>query len=154
SIDAWVTALEQFGTKSFSEVVQGALSLAEDGFPAHHLLCQTIAEDPSEFSRWPSSAAIFLPEGRPPRLGERFRQQDLGRTIRRLIAAEQRAGGSRRDGLAAVRKAFYEGEVAQDIVAFHEREGSWLSAADLRDFRVGIEEPVSAPFRDHQVFTC
>jgi len=53
-----------------------------------------------------------------------------------------------------VRKAFYEGEIAQDILAFHEREGSWLTAADLRDFHVGIEAPASTGFHDYEVFSC
>jgi gamma-glutamyltranspeptidase/glutathione hydrolase len=154
SIDAWVTALEQFGTKTFAEVAQASLVLAEEGFPTHALLSQVISEDPREFSRWPSSSAIFLPHGRPPRIGERFRQADLGRTIRRLMAAERNAGGDRLAGLSAVRESFYEGEIAHDILAFYEREGGWLSAADLRDFRVRLEEPVSTRFHEYEVFSC
>src|SRR4029077_16071432 len=76
SIDAWVTALQEFGTKTFAEVAQASLSLAAEGFAAFPLLCQTIAESLEDFSRWPSNAAIFLPSGRPPRPGELFIQKD------------------------------------------------------------------------------
>lgn len=154
SIDAWVTALQEFGTKTFAEVAQASLSLAAEGFAAFPLLCQTIAESLEDFSRWPSNAAIFLPSGRPPRPGELFIQKDLGRTIQRLIDAERHARGGRGAGLDAVRKAFYEGEIARDIVSFYQREGGWLSAADMRDFRVGIEEPVSVGFHGYDVFSC
>lgn len=154
SIDAWITALIRFGTKTFGEVAQGALDLAERGFPAHSLLCQTVSDDPEEFSLWPSNKAIFMPEGRPPKVGEIYRQPDLARTISRLIEAEKAGGGSRIAGLEAVRKCFYEGEIAQDILAFYEREKGWLSAEDMRDFHSGVEEPQTSRFGDYDVFTC
>lgn len=154
SIDAWITALARFGTKTFAETASAALDLAARGFPAHALLCQTITDDPEEFSYWPSNAGIFMPEGRPPKIGETFRQPELARTISRLIAAEKAAGGSRMDGLAAVRKCFYEGEIAQDILSFYEQEGGWLSAEDMRDFHVGVEDAPSTHFGDYEVFTC
>lgn len=154
AIDAWVTALEQFGTMSFAAVAQDALSLAVDGFPAHALLCQTIAERPGDFRRWPSNEALFFPEGRVPRPGETFRQAELGGSIARLIEAERQQAGGRLAGLAAVRRCFYEGEIADAILAFYEREGGWLSAADLREFRVGVEPPQSTTFQGYEVFSC
>jgi gamma-glutamyltranspeptidase/glutathione hydrolase len=154
SIDAWLTALARFGTRTFAETAQASLDLAERGFPAHQLLCQTIAEEPDEFRHWPSNAAVFMPAGRPPRVGETFRQPDLARTIARLIAAERKAGGSRVAGLEAVRRCFYEGEIADDILAFYGRGGGWLSAEDMRDFHVGVEDPPSTMFKGHQVFSC
>lgn len=154
SIDAWITALSRFGTKTFAEVAQGAFDLANRGFPAHALLCQTISDDPEEFSHWPSNTAVFMPKGRPPKVGEIFRQPDLARTIGRLIAAEKAGGGNRTAGLEAVRKCFYEGEIAQDILSFYEKEGGWLSAEDMRDFRVGVEDAPSTTFGDYEVFSC
>lgn len=154
SIDAWITALSRFGTKTFAETAQAALDLAQRGFPAHALLCQTISEKPEEFSHWPSNAAVFLPAGRPPRVGEIFRQPDLARTIARLIAAERSAGGGRVAGLEAVRRCFYEGDIAQDILAFYEREGGWLSADDMREFHVGVEDAYSTTFGGYEVFSC
>ncbi|MGH8056560.1 MAG: gamma-glutamyltransferase, partial [Candidatus Entotheonellia bacterium] len=65
--DAWITALELYGTMSFADVAEGAITLCEDGFPAHSLMCELIAEHASEYAAWESSAAIFLPGGRPPR---------------------------------------------------------------------------------------
>ncbi|MBI3454230.1 MAG: gamma-glutamyltransferase family protein [Candidatus Rokubacteria bacterium] len=154
SIDAWVTALEQFGTRSFTEVAQASFVLAEEGFAAHELLCETIAEDQALYAQWPSSASIFLRDGRPPSIGEPFRQPDLARTIRRLMEAEGREAGGRLAGLAAVRKAFYDGPIAEEIVAFYEREGGLLTAQDLREFRVGIEPPVSTTFQGYEVYSC
>lgn len=154
ALDAWLTALERYGTKSFEEVASAALALAAEGFPAHWLLCETVAEERDLYARWPSSAAIFLSEGQAPRVGERFRQTDLARTLERLIEAERRAGPGRRAGLEAVRAAFYDGPIAKEIIAFYDPEGGLLSARDLRDFRVGVEPPVSTTFRGYEVYSC
>ncbi|HEX7075471.1 MAG TPA: gamma-glutamyltransferase family protein [Hyphomicrobiaceae bacterium] len=154
SIDAWVTALEEFGTRSFADVATAAFELAEQGFAAHELLCTTIAEDQALYAKWPSSAAVFLRDGRPPSVGEPFRQPDLARTIWRLMEAERREGADRRAGLRAVRKEFYDGAIAEEIAAFYQREGGLLSAQDLREFRVGIEAPVSTSFRGYEVYSC
>lgn len=154
SIDAWVTALELHGTKSFEEVATDAQTLAAHGFAAHELLCETIAEDIALYRTWRSSAAVFLPKGRAPRVGEPFVQADLGRTIGRLIQAERRAGGGRKRGLAAVREAFYDGPVARDIARFYKDEGGLLTARDLRDFRVHVEPPVHIRIFGYDVYAC
>jgi gamma-glutamyltranspeptidase/glutathione hydrolase len=154
SIDAWVTALEEYGTKSFGEVAAAALVLAQEGFPAHELLCETISEDQALYANWSSSAAVFLPDGRPPSVGQRFRQTDLARTIRRLIDAERQAGGDRQAGLRMVRTAFYDGPIAAEIAAFYEQEGGLLTAQDLREFRVGIEPSVTTTFQGYEVHSC
>ena len=61
--DAWITALERFGTMSFGEVAQFAIRFARDGFPAPRLMCDILAGYEDQFRRWPSSAAIYMPGG-------------------------------------------------------------------------------------------
>ena len=99
--DAWITALELYGTTSFADAAEGAIALCEDGYPAHPLMCEIIAEHASEYAEWDSSAAIFLARGRPPRPGEVFYQKDLGRTLRLMVAAEH---ATRLSGRAAALK--------------------------------------------------
>ena len=152
--DAWITALEEFGTMSFAEVCEGALVLAREGFAMYRLLADTIVEDEAMYARWPGSKAVMLPGGRAPRMGERFRQADLATTFERLIAAEARTGGGRLAGLAAVRGEFYEGAIARDILAFSDANGGLLDAADMREFRAAIEPPVSVDYKGHEVFAC
>jgi gamma-glutamyltranspeptidase/glutathione hydrolase len=63
---------------------------------------------------------LTVPGGRPPRAGERFVQADLGRTLTHLAdedRAARRAGRSA--GLAAARKAFYQGDIAAAIARYH-----------------------------------
>src|SRR5499425_1760823 len=79
--DAWITALERFGTMSFGECAAAAIRFASEGFPMYALMSEIVAAHAQEYGRWPSSTAVYLPGGRPPRVGELFVQTDLGRTL-------------------------------------------------------------------------
>ena len=78
--DAWITALERFGTMSFGEVAQSAIGFARDGFPVYPLMSEIITEHEAEYRMFPSNVALYLPKGRPPRAGEVFVQKALGAT--------------------------------------------------------------------------
>src|SRR5204862_6787805 len=59
--DAWLTALEKYGTMSFAEVVATAIRLARDGFPAHPVMVQLLKNTTEDFSPGSAGAAILLP---------------------------------------------------------------------------------------------
>ena len=80
-LDACVTALDQFGTKSLAEVMQPAIELA-DGFPIDELRVQYIKTRGPVFSQWADAKQIFLPSGEVPKVGDLFVQADLARTLR------------------------------------------------------------------------
>ena len=152
---AWIEALEHYGTMSFGEVAGTALRFARDGFPIHHFTAAEITKRTDHYRRWPQNAEIYLPEGRAPRAGELFVQSDLGRTLQYLVDEETAAAGKGRvAGLHAVRDAFYRGDIAAAIVAYHGQNGGLLSAQDMADFRVEIEAPAHTTFRGTEVYTC
>jgi gamma-glutamyltranspeptidase/glutathione hydrolase len=154
--DAWITALERDGTLGFADIASFAIRYAEEGFAVFPLLRESILAHRADYARWESNAAIFLPGGSVPEVGERFVQRDLARTLR-FLADEARAGearGGRLAGLAAARRAFYEGEIAEAIVRFQRDEGGFLSRADLAAFRSPIEQVVRRPWRGQEVITC
>lgn len=153
--DAWITALRRWGTRSFAEVAAPAIELAADGFPMYELMAMRIARAAKQLSNWPSSAAVFLPEGRAPRPGERFRQPEAAATLERMAAAEARASHAGRDaGLQAARDEFYCGETAEQIARFMAAEGGLLAYDDLASYSVRLEPPVSTDFRGWRVYAC
>jgi gamma-glutamyltranspeptidase / glutathione hydrolase len=153
--DAWLTALRDFGTMSFGDVAGAAIGLARDGFAVFDYLAGQIAAHRDDYARWPSNAAIFLPHGRPPRVGERFVQADLAATITQMADEERIAARRGREaGLEAAHAAFYRGDIAQRIVAYHAEHGGLLTREDLADFRCRREPPVRARWRDAVVYTC
>jgi gamma-glutamyltranspeptidase/glutathione hydrolase len=155
--DAWITALSRFGTMKFGDVAQAAIRFADEGFPVYPLLADMIAVRQAKYARFPSSAAIFLPGGEPPKVGTLFVQKDLARTLRYMAdeeAASLARQGDRAVGLEAARAAFYRGDIAQAIVAFHKQEGGWLTAQDLAGFHSPIERAPSVRFAGTDVYTC
>jgi gamma-glutamyltranspeptidase/glutathione hydrolase len=153
--DAWITALRRYGTMSFGEVAAAAIRLARDGFPMYPLMAASLKRHEADHRAWPSTAAIFLPNGRLPETGEVFRQTDLAGSLQ-YMADEERATASRgRDaGLEAARDAFYRGDIARKIIAFMEEEGGLLSAEDLAEYRSPVGPPERRRFGDLEVFTC
>ena len=153
--DAWLTALELFGTMSFGDVAAAAIGFARDGFPMYPLLADMIALHELDYARWPSNAAIYLPGGRPPRTGEPFFQTDLAATLTFMVEEERaHLASGRVAGLNAARNAFYGGDIAATIAAFHRENDGWLTLEDMKDFHVAIEPPSCARFADWEVYTC
>jgi gamma-glutamyltranspeptidase/glutathione hydrolase len=153
--DAWITALEKYGTMSFAEVAAPAIRIAREGFPAYPHMANFIHDNEKAIRRFPSTVEIYLPHGRPPELGEKFVQSDLAATLQ-FLADEERpaARGGRIAGLQAARDAFYRGDIARRILAFNRAEGGLLDEEDLALFRVGIEPAVRGQFGDVSVMTC
>ena len=67
--DAWITALENYGTMSFGDCAAAAIRFASEGFPMYGLMSDMIGMHVADYARWPSNAAIYLPQGAPPRAG-------------------------------------------------------------------------------------
>jgi gamma-glutamyltranspeptidase/glutathione hydrolase len=155
AIDAWLTALERHGTMTFAQVAAPAIELAEEGFPMHSVMFETLSE-PSALSairRWPSTSAVFLEDGAPIPIGHPVVQRDLGRTLRMLIEAE-RGAASREDGIRAARDRFYRGDIAEAMEGFSTELGGWVTREDLAGFRVGVEPAVTTSYRGYDIHAC
>ena len=156
ALAGWLAALGGFGSWSFADVAAPAIELATEGF----VLDATVAAGLDLFAwvyeQWPSSAAVYCPGGRRAQPGDRLVQADLGRLLVRLVDAEGRAssaGGSaparRRAGIDAVRRAFYEGDVAETMAAFVTAGGGFLAVEDLAGFEADV---ATAPGRSFPGF--
>ncbi|HYF06780.1 MAG TPA: gamma-glutamyltransferase [Acetobacteraceae bacterium] len=153
--DAWITALERHGTMGFGDVAQCAIRYAAEGFAVFPLLHENIVSHREDYARYPSNAAIFLPGGQVPKVGDRFVQSDLARTLQYMADEERRAASKGRlAGLAAAHAAFYRGDIAREIVAFQQREGGFLSMEDMAGFRSKLEPAVRRPWRGHEILAC
>ncbi|MBI1200637.1 MAG: gamma-glutamyltransferase family protein [Phenylobacterium sp.] len=153
--DAWITALARFGTMSFGEVARAAIRLARDGFVMYPLMAELIATFEEEYSRWPSSSAVYLPNGRPPQVGEKFVQADLARTMQYMVDEEAtRASEGREAGLMAARDAFYRGDIARTIDTFHRENGGFLTLDDMAGYSSEVEDTLSVDFGGVKVHGC
>lgn len=137
---AWWHLSTTYGRLGLDRVLAPAIAAAEDGF----MITPRVAHDwrvyEDRLRRHPEATAHFLPGGRPPRTGERFRQPALAKTLRRLAA----------EGPAA----FYEGEVAADMVAALRAAGGVHTEEDFAAYRCFEAEPISAAYRDRTLLEC
>jgi len=152
--DAALTALREYGTKSFSEVVEPALELA-DGSAIDEQRANSVYASREFFTLWPTSMKHFMPEGHVTPPGEIFHQPDLAGSIRGMVAAEKAAlakGATRVAAIDAVRDYFYRGEIAKKIDAFNKANNGLLRYEDMAAFRLKPEDPVSTEFQGARVY--
>jgi gamma-glutamyltranspeptidase/glutathione hydrolase len=153
-VEAALVTLREYGTKSFAEVVQPAIELA-DGFPIDEMRVNAIVNSVKYLEAWPDSRRTFLPNGRPPQPGDIFRQADLARTLRAMADAEKHAaasGANRNKAIDAVRDFFYRGEIAHRIDSFSKAHSGLIRYEDMAAFHVEPEEPVSTTFKGYTVY--
>ena len=154
-LDACVTALDQFGTKSLAEVMEPAIQLA-DGFPIDELRVQYIKTRAPIFAQWADAKRVFLPGGEAPKVGDIFVQADLARTLREIVRAERLGAkgtkNSRHAGLMSARDYFYRGPIAKRIGNYMQANGGLITADDFARFAAKVGQPVEAEYRGYQVF--
>jgi len=160
----WIAVLKRFGTMRLADVLAPALELAGGGFPMGGSLRGTIANHAERFgAEWPSSAAVFLPDGEPPAVGTVWCQPELAATFRKLVEAEGSRKG-REAGLDAAHELFYSGDIAETIVSFAANtpvrdasggeHASLLTCEDFARFSARFERPVSIPYKGIEVHKC
>ncbi|WP_051469868.1 gamma-glutamyltransferase family protein [Chelativorans sp. J32] len=154
--DAWITALELYGTMSYGECAAEAMRFAREGFPMPALMAAIIADYEDDYRKWSQNAEIYLPGGKLPQAGDIFIQTDLANTIAYMIDEERAAAarGGREAGLKAARDAFYKGDIAKAIAAYHLEHGGWMREDDLAEFRVEVERAMSVTYGGAEIFTC
>src|SRR5215216_549536 len=154
-LDACVTALDKFGTKTLAEVMEPAIELA-DGFPIDELRVQYIRTRSPIFTQWAEAKRVFLPGGEIPKVGDIFVQADLARTLREIVRAERLASkgtrSNRHAGLMAARDYFYRGPIARRIGDYMQTNGGLLAAGDFARFAARVGQPVQTEYRGYQVY--
>jgi gamma-glutamyltranspeptidase/glutathione hydrolase len=154
-LDACVTALDQFGTKTLAEVMEPAIQLA-DGFPIDELRVQYIRTRAVIFAQWPDAKRVFLPNGEIPKVGDLFVQADLARTLREIVRAERLASkgtrNNRHAGLMAARDYFYRGPIARRIGTYMQANGGLIAADDFAKFAAKVGQPVETDYRGYEIY--
>jgi gamma-glutamyltranspeptidase/glutathione hydrolase len=166
TVDSYITALAVFGALPLEEVIAPALELAGDGFPMYQGLRDAIESNlPRWRDRYPSTVEVFAPGGRPPEVGDIFRQPEWAAAFSQLVEAERAAArGGRTAALRAARDVFYRGDIAREIVRFArgtevldasgEAHSALLTEEDFARYSGRVEEPISAGYRGLTVHKC
>ena len=166
SVDAWLALLEDHGTWELAEVLAYAIDYAENGHPVLARVAGTIERVQELFTdHWPTSAELWMPDGRIPEPGEIIVNPAYAEVLRRLIAAgDSAAAGEDADARAAriraARTEWKTGFVAEAIAEFvrtphrHSTGGDHagvITVADMAGFDAGYETPVAIDFRGYEI---
>jgi gamma-glutamyltranspeptidase/glutathione hydrolase len=118
----------ELGRLPWAEVVAPAIRLARDGFIVNRRLERRIGEEIDHLARFPETAAVWLPDGKPPVAGSTMRLPELAATLEAYAAR----------GVPAIT----EGPIAAAVELAAHRYGGVLRAADLAAYRPVWREPV------------
>ncbi|NES27173.1 gamma-glutamyltransferase family protein [Micromonospora terminaliae] len=153
AVDAWLLLLRDHGTLPLEEVLAPAIGYAGAGHPLVGRVGDTVAAVRSLFEdHWPTSAQLWLRDGRPPAAGELFTNPAYARTLQRLVDAGRAAGADREAQIEAARRAWGEGFVAEAIDRFSRQpfqdssgrpHAGLVTGADLAAYAATWEEPVT-----------
>ncbi|HZR63580.1 MAG TPA: gamma-glutamyltransferase [Terriglobales bacterium] len=130
TIDAVVTLLKVYGTKSFEEVVQPTLAILDAGGPTSY--------------RDTGSGQVI-------ETGVHW-QADLAVTFRKLVESEKNAKGTREQKLQAVSDRFYRGDIADALQAWYIEKGGFLRKSDLAAHKTPVVDPLTAMYRGYTVY--
>jgi len=134
------TALQKYGTMTRAQVMAPAIELAQKGF----ILTQgdvDILHAGQEKIKRSSLSKIFLKkDGSAYQVGDLLIQKELATTLRKISQAGVRA--------------FYQGEIAQDIVNASKREGGILTLEDFSQYKIKQERPLTCSYRGYEILTA
>jgi len=152
----WVSMLQRFGTMSLAQVIAPAIAYAENGHSIESSVVRSISGSRDLFEKFPSSSAVFLPDGLVPSAGQLFRMPDLAGTFKKVVEAETTSlsqGASREDALQSASDRFYKGDIADEMVSFYEQAGGLFQKQDFDRYESTWLEPVHIKYRGYDIYS-
>lgn len=137
AVDGWDKLLKKFGRKNMSEVLAPAIQLAERGFPVTELVAAYWKGAENKL-RTNNGATVLLPNGSAPQLGEIFKNPELAWCYRQIAAKG--------------RKAYYDGPIAERLIAYSEKLQGIMTREDLREYQSKWVDPISTTYRGWTVY--
>lgn len=164
-VDTWATAVARYGKLTFSQVLQPAIDLAENGYAIYEELRTSLSNGLEKYTeRYPTTGNIYCPGGQVGEVGSLIRNPDWANALKKMCNGEAACGKSRIAGIEAARDVFYKGEIADNILDFihnnplEDASGNahtgLLSADDLAEWHATVEEPVTYNFAGLEVHKC
>ncbi|WP_282122527.1 gamma-glutamyltransferase [Algibacter mikhailovii] len=141
AVDGWFELSKKFGTMNMADILQPAISYAEEGFPLTQLIAYYLGSvNRFEAQGFDNIKATYIDQngGKLPKEGELYKNPFLANTYKSIAK-----GG---------RDAFYKGEMAKTITSFVQEKGGFLSMEDLASHQSEWVEPVSINYRGYDVW--
>jgi len=133
AVSTWVELSNRFGHLPFEDLFEPAIEYAYNGFLVPPITAKEWSSAPKTYKDFPEFAAAFLPNGRAPKVGEKFEFQAQAKTLEQI--AETKGA------------AFYHGDLAEKIVAHAKATGGLITREDLASHQPDWVEIISINYR-------
>ncbi|MGB6864962.1 MAG: gamma-glutamyltransferase [Candidatus Aminicenantaceae bacterium] len=140
ALAGWSYALDKYGTKALSDVMQKAIQIAEEGFPVSKTFSKINKDEYEKLLQMAGESCCYLNEGLPFEPDDVFRNPELANTFR-LLASK---------GI----EAFYKGEIARKIVTAVQEKGGILTLDDLADYSPVEHTPIKGQYKDYTLYSA
>jgi gamma-glutamyltranspeptidase / glutathione hydrolase len=137
AVSAWVEMHAKFGKLPFERLFERAIGYGRDGFLVSPMIARQWAAQVAELKSQPGFAEAFLPAGRAPAPGERFRFPEHAATLEKI--AETRG------------EAFYRGELAEKMQTHSEANGGAMRGSDLAAHRPDWVDTMTRDYRGYTI---
>ncbi len=162
TFETWMLLLRDYGTLRLRDVLEPAIAYASNGYPLVERAAATIQTVEQLFRKhWPTSAAVYLPDGNVPKPGTIFTNKTLSETYARILKEAESAGGDRVAQIERARKAWSHGFVAEAIDKFCRTQAVMdvsgaphkgvLSADDMARWVPTVEAPLAYDYGRYTV---
>jgi len=140
AVAGWAAIHQRFGKLPWKDLFQTAIAYAEQGFPVPEGIQEawSTADSIRRLRSQEESTRLFLPGGKPPQVGQLFRNPELAHALR-LLADQGPA-------------AFYKGEIAGALLETSRTLGGTMTADDLASFSPEWVQPISIDYRGWRVY--
>jgi len=137
-VDGWAKAHQRFGRLPWKVLFTPAIYYAENGYAVPEIIHDFWSIGRGRLKQTEEALHVFLPHGKPPAVGEKFSNPDLGKTLRLLADKGPRE--------------FYEGEIAKAILKTSDSLGGTMQAGDLAEFSSEWVDPISIDYRGWRIY--
>ena len=132
-------AHKRFGTLSWSELLEPAIKLAENGFIIDKNTAHSLENIYDVFLKFPAALKIFTKNGKKYNVGDKLIQSDLANTLK-VIRDKGWSG-------------FYTGETAILIAKDMKKNNGLISVEDLINYKCVWRDPIGFNYRNYTIYS-
>lgn len=137
-VDGWWNLHQGYGKLEWSLLFEDAIHYAKSGFPVTEKVSSFIHQKADLLKEYPETRKIFFNDDQPIQAGNLLIQPDLAWSFEQISSKG--------------RNAFYQGDIADKIIASLEKHDGVMIKEDFANHTVDWQAPISTNYRGYEVY--
>lgn len=138
AVATYFKALELFGSMDFSQLIDDACDLAENGLCVSEKVARHMKTDYEKLMKYEGCRNLYLKDDKPFQAGDIYYNREYANSLRKIAQ-----GG---------KDVFYNGEIAKKIIEHSKKHGGILEIEDLKNYQPEVLEPIKVAYRNSLVY--